>query len=473
MVLAGSVLFYQLGELPIEVWDEARLANNALEMVNTGLSLITTYDGIPDHWNTKPPLLIWLMSISIRVFGPNESAVRLPSALAALSTVGLIFAFCNFRLKRPFVGFIAVFLLLLERGYMDSHAARSGDYDAMLAFWTTGYLFAGYIYIGNHSTRRLFWLLLCAVGIVLAFLTKTVEGLIFLPGLAIYALSQGRIVQMLHSPSAYLTGAMVLLICVGYYFWREKIDPGYFAAVMQNDLMGRYTTENDEGGPFFYFLPVIVNALLFVGFQFLWGRGERRQISLFLGLVSLVFLAIITFGQTKKAWYAVPLLPLSATIVAIGLEEAVEWVTMHARWVRTIINAILVPICVFASIGLISQNARYVMQRKEWLVGNERNLSSLFLRDPAVQHIIPQKFVVIQQSFVPTFFYAAPTLFYITALRAAGHTIEILPTFADIPAGFNAAVICGATALNATMEKIALKPVLINGKCAIYQISTK
>ena len=93
IALASSVLFYRLGALPIEVWDEGRIVINALEMAHSGLSLITTYGGIPDHWNTKPPLFIWLMSLSIRVLGPNEWAVRLPSALSALATAVMVFAF--------------------------------------------------------------------------------------------------------------------------------------------------------------------------------------------------------------------------------------------------------------------------------------------------------------------------------------------------------------------------------------------
>ena len=473
IVLAASVLVYRLGALPIEVFDEARLANNALEMAKTGLSLITTYDGIPDHWNTKPPLLIWLMSISIRVFGPNEWGVRLPSVLAALTTVAVVFAFCNFRLKRPFVGFSAILVLLLTNGYIQFHAARSGDYDATLALWTTGYLLAGYLYIHDHPSKRRLWLLLCAVGIVLAFLTKTVQGLIFLPALLIYAVSQGRIVEMLRSPAAYVNGAMVLLICVSYYFWREQIDPGYFAAVMENDLLGRYTTENYEGGLLFYFLPLIVNSLLFAGYQFRWGRGERRRINVFLGLMSLFYLVIISLGATKKSWYAVPLFPLSATIIAVGLDEALEWMTMRGRWFRTIINGTLVPFCVLASLGVIAQNARFVTLREASLIDHAPNLTSMFLRGPVVQDGSPQKFVVIQQSFLPASFYVAPTLFYVNALRAAGHSIEILPPSAVIPAGFNAAVICGETVRNAMTVQVALKPILIDGKCGIYQLAAK
>src|SRR3954466_10061413 len=49
-----SILFMtiNLGSAPIQLWDESRLAVNAMEMYLTGLSPITTYDFLPDHWNT-------------------------------------------------------------------------------------------------------------------------------------------------------------------------------------------------------------------------------------------------------------------------------------------------------------------------------------------------------------------------------------------------------------------------------------
>jgi 4-amino-4-deoxy-L-arabinose transferase-like glycosyltransferase len=479
--VAASVLFYRLGASPLDLFDESRLANNALEMAKTGLSLITTYDGMPDHWNTKPPLLIWLMSISIRVFGPNEWAVRLPSAVAALATVTLMFAFCNFRLRRPFAGFAAVVVLLGSYYYIQFHAARSGDYDATLALWTTGYLLAGYMFTHDHPSKRRQWLLLCAVGIVLAFLTKTVEGLIFLPALLIYAMLQGRIVEIFRLPIAYVSGTIVLLICVGYYFWREQIDPGYLAAVMQNDLLGRYMTDGGGGSFFFYFLPLLVKSLLFAGFQFQWGRGERRQISVFLGLMSLFFLVIISLSHTKRAWYAVPLLPPSAMVIGVGLDEVLEWIAMRWRRFRIIINGTLVSFCVFASLGVIGQNARFVALNEKVLIADDRNLTSLFLRDPIVQYGSPQKFVVIQESFPrsqsdlgdPSSFYVAPTLFYVNALRATGHIIEILPPSASIPAGFNAVVMCGAMLPHAATAQTVVTPILIAGKCGIYQLIAK
>ena len=478
IVLATSVLFDRLGALPLEVWDEAQLANNALEMAKTGLSLITTYDGIPDHYNTKPPLLIWLMSISIRVLGPNEWGVRLPSALAALATVVIVFAFCKFRLKRQFVGFSAILVLLAGNnyGYIRSHAARFGDYDATLALWTTGYLLAGYMYIHAPPSKRRLWILLCTAGIVLAFLTKTVEGLIFLPALLIYAVAQGRIVEMLRSSAAYLAGATVLLICAGYYFAREQLDPGYFAAAMGNDLLGRYSTaiEGHVGAPWYYvrYYKLIPVSLLFAGYQFWRGRGERRQISVFLGLVSLFYLVIISSAASKLFWYAIPLLPLVAVIIAVELDEALEWIMTHGRWIGAAINSTFAPLCVLAGLGVIIENDRILRHIEADVLADDRNLTSVFLRGPVVQYESPKKFIVIQQGFDPSNYYG-PTSFYVKALRAAGHSIQVQPPSAAIQAGFDAAVMCGVPVTDAMTPRIAFEPIVIDGECGIYRFAAK
>ena len=419
------------------------------------------------------------MSISIRVFGSSEWGVRLPSALAALATVAIVFAFCSFRLKRPFVGFGAMLVLFAGNGYVKIHAARSGDYDATLALWTTGYLLAGYMYMHAPSFKRQLWILLCTVGIVLAFLTKTVQGLIFVPALLIYAVVQGRIVEMLRSPAVYLTGAIVLLICPGYYFAREQIDPGYFAAAMANDLLGRYSTviEDQLQGPWFYvaYFPLISISLLFACYQFWRGRGERRQISVFLGLVSLFYLVIISLGATRVFWYAVPLLPLMAVIIAVGLDESLEWMMANGRWFGATTTSIFAPLCVLAGLGVIAENVYIQNRRKAYVFADDRNLTSAFLRGPVVQYESPKKFIVIQQQFgvVANSDYYGPTLFYVKALRAAGHSIEIQPPSAVIQAGFDAAVMCGAPVHDAMTARIALNPILIDGECGIYRFAAR
>src|SRR5689334_10249299 len=91
LILSAAFLFIDRSVMPIQLWDESRNIVNALEMRESGSWLVTTYGGAPDLWNTKPPLLIWLMAASVGVFGLSEWALRLPSMIAALGTLAILF----------------------------------------------------------------------------------------------------------------------------------------------------------------------------------------------------------------------------------------------------------------------------------------------------------------------------------------------------------------------------------------------
>lgn len=80
IIIVAIPIFGHLDELPIQLWDESRLANNALEMSRSGNLIVTTWAKVPDMWNTKPPFLIWQQALLIKLLGPVDIAIRLPSA---------------------------------------------------------------------------------------------------------------------------------------------------------------------------------------------------------------------------------------------------------------------------------------------------------------------------------------------------------------------------------------------------------
>ena len=62
-------LFGYLDTLPLRIWDESRLAVNSYEMLNNGNFIVTGFEGKPDMWNTKPPFLIWIQVLFIKIRG--------------------------------------------------------------------------------------------------------------------------------------------------------------------------------------------------------------------------------------------------------------------------------------------------------------------------------------------------------------------------------------------------------------------
>ncbi len=53
--LCAFPLFYNLGSVGAQMWDESRNGVNALEMFYNHNYLVTYFDGHPDMWSTKPP----------------------------------------------------------------------------------------------------------------------------------------------------------------------------------------------------------------------------------------------------------------------------------------------------------------------------------------------------------------------------------------------------------------------------------
>lgn len=81
---AGFLLFANLESAWVEMYDELRHAVNAYEMVVNDDYLVNTYFGETDYFNLKPPLSMWAIALSFKLFGFTLEAVRLPSALASL-----------------------------------------------------------------------------------------------------------------------------------------------------------------------------------------------------------------------------------------------------------------------------------------------------------------------------------------------------------------------------------------------------
>src|ERR1700744_2493992 len=86
-------LFFRLGSLPLIQPDEGRNAEVAREMKESGAWLSPSYNGIT--YLDKPAFYFKAVALSLTVFGDNETAARLPSALFALALLVIIFFFCR------------------------------------------------------------------------------------------------------------------------------------------------------------------------------------------------------------------------------------------------------------------------------------------------------------------------------------------------------------------------------------------
>jgi 4-amino-4-deoxy-L-arabinose transferase-like glycosyltransferase len=320
-------LFGLLDALPIRIWDESRLANSALEMYESGLQLTTTYEGSQDLYSTKPPLMIWLQVVCMQVVGPNELAVRLPSAIAGFICCLALMLFLKRNSNNFWLGFAGAVTLVGMPGFVGEHVCRTGDYDALLVLFLT--LSALCIYqFSKHKSSK--WIYLFFLSTFLAFFTKSTAGLLFIPGVILFLLSQKVLLKFLKKRAFYIGLFGSVVLAAGYFVAREKLGPGYWEAVWQNDVTGRYNEvlENHRGGFWFYYNFLVSSHLgflyLLVPVGWVIGLSNKNETIYRLTVLSLCisisYFLIISTAQTKLEWYTAPLLPFLAINIAIVID---------------------------------------------------------------------------------------------------------------------------------------------------------
>jgi len=333
LLLWFSLLVLHYSSLPLQTWDEARNANNALEIARSGHWLVPSYEGIPDHWNTKPPLMIWQMSALMRLGLPPLLAVRLPTMLAALATVGAVWGVCRYALRDRAAAAIAGFLLLSSLYYTNIHVARTGDYDVPLSFVTLCYVLAFWVSVERRDTIRISWFAISAGGLVLAVMTKGIAGGFALPGLFVFSLVSGRLVLLLNNIRVWLLAIVALTLCLGYYGSREAYDPGYLQAIWDNELSSFQKTLEGHAEGLLYYIRYLLNSfepgVLFMSLAVLpvLGSDDRRRSMAVLCLsCAATLLAVITAAQTKLYWYLTPSIPFLAIAAGLGVSDGLRWI---------------------------------------------------------------------------------------------------------------------------------------------------
>ena len=94
-LLAAFLRFYQIGKNPVSLyWDEAAIALDAYSLSETGKDMNNMSIWQPvfgSYGDFKAPVLIILSSLSVRLFGMNAFALRLPIAIISLFSMLIVY----------------------------------------------------------------------------------------------------------------------------------------------------------------------------------------------------------------------------------------------------------------------------------------------------------------------------------------------------------------------------------------------
>ena len=323
---------FRLGLESVGEWDESLYATTAWEMTRSGDLIGTTFDGVLDYYNSKPPLNVWLIAASYQLFGVGFVSLRIPSACAALLTV-IVLLWWTRRSFGTDVSLVASVVLATSFGYLHIHAARSGNPDALL----TLAILLVVVVLSEASTVpwRQAWLgpLLSVV-----FLLKGMAVLQPLLLIVLFELFVAGSLRTRLPPLA--TAAMTFVTVTGGWSWlRWRVDGWEFLRrVVDNDFLALSLTplEGHVTGPLFSFGVLhryqyewlVVGALAIALTYRSWprrltrlmtGLRERKALPILLLAWGVVTLAVPSAMQTRLAWYLTPFYPLFAFLVGLAI----------------------------------------------------------------------------------------------------------------------------------------------------------
>lgn len=324
VALAVFVVFFQLGTRGLNEPDEGRYAEIGREMAATGDFLTPRFNGVTHL--AKPPLTYWLVGLSIRAFGANEWAARLPSALAALGTLLAVYLLARSACGER-TGLWAVAVLLSSALFFGM--ARLITTDMLLTCFVAWSAWSLWRWAASEDRgwRKILWFY---VFLGLGMITKGPVA-VMLPLFAMAGLRWRNPTLRLRQ-MGWGKGALIFLgIALPWFAAVAGTDWERWRYFLGREVVGRVvTTVHNRTEPWWYFLPVLA-----VGFlpwtPWLCGADAlRRETGRGKELVRLcagwLLLGIVMFSlsQSKLATYMMPLLPPLAIIVAVILGRVGE-----------------------------------------------------------------------------------------------------------------------------------------------------
>jgi len=162
----------------------------------------------------KPPASIWVMALSVRMFGLSSWSILVPQALMGVAAVFLLYVAIS-RYYGKAAGLLAGAILATTP--VATLMFRFNNPDALLVLLLVA---ATYAVLRAVEHERLRWIALAGVAVGLAFLTKSLQAFLVLPGfvvaVAVYSRERVRMLAL---------AAVTLLVSGGWWLAVVELVP--------------------------------------------------------------------------------------------------------------------------------------------------------------------------------------------------------------------------------------------------------
>lgn len=280
-------------------------------------------------WLHKPPMTLWCIALSYKLFGVNLLTLRLPSILMSTLLIPIIYGIGK-QMFNQRVAFLAAFLMSIQGFVIELSGGRfATDHpDVHFLFWVC---LAVWSTLRFHERGHWKWNVLAAVSLAAAILTKWLPALILLPIWVLAADHYRGHWKNYWKPFCGFV-ALVVLLTVPWQWYIHTYFPLEAAwEASYNRLHLFQAVEGQEGDIFFHlnkmrmqFGELIYLPLLWIVWRF------RRLITRYQWRILLLWL-LLPYGFFSLVATKMPAYPLFAA-PALLLITAYAWYLLRLSW---------------------------------------------------------------------------------------------------------------------------------------------
>ncbi len=330
LIALGAAILYLPGLGRPALWepDEGRYGEIAREMVATG-DYVTPRDDNQRYFE-KPPLVYWAEAESIKIFGANEFAVRLPAALFSVGQVVVTAAIAEAMLGAG-AAILAAMTLALSPLFFGF--ARFNTLDPALAFFLTAAIGAFYAAARapTFDTRLArSWMMVAAAMLALGTLAKGPVALILGGAVALCWIVIEKRAREIRKMPLVACAIIYLVIVVPWFVLAELRNPGFLRFFFVHEHLQRYVSSSEHGwGPWF-FIPILIGGawpwIFFApaGFLAMYSTSapasdRRPSEAKLLAIWFVVIFVFFSIPRSKLGSYILPAIPPLAIGAGYGL----------------------------------------------------------------------------------------------------------------------------------------------------------
>ena len=306
--------------------DEFRYAEIPREMLESGAWLSPRLNAV--RYYEKPTLGYQMIALSMKCFGENAFALRLPSVLATMLTAAMLYLLCLKRSRDPWLPGMAtaIFLTFGISIGIGTYGVLDPQFSAALTVCIGTVLLAGR---SRRAKDKIALLIIAGAAAAIAFMIK---------GFLAFAIPAAALVPFLcwerdwkkFFTLPWIPLAVVLLITLPWAWQLHRTEPDFWRYFFVEEHWMRFTsgTYDRKAQPFWYFMPILLAGMLPSGA--LWaaawaGVGKKRLSDPFTRAMICWFggpFLLLSASSCKLGTYILPCFVPLAILTALGLRRA-------------------------------------------------------------------------------------------------------------------------------------------------------